>query len=108
MATYKILGQQNPTTANTLTNLYEVPAAKEAFCSTLSICNFGTTTANVTVVAREGGAAIAAKQHLIYNIPIVPADALFLTLGISLYQTDIVSVSASTTSISFGLFGSEI
>jgi hypothetical protein len=108
MATYKILGQVNPTSASTLTSLYTVPSAKEAFCSTLSICNFGATTANVTVVAREGGAAIDPKQHLLYNIPIVPADSLFLTLGISLYQSDIISVSASTTSISFGLFGSEI
>jgi hypothetical protein len=107
MATYKILGQVNPTTTS-LTDLYTVPAAKEAFCSTLSICNFGATTANVTIVARETGAAIAAKQHLLYNIPIVPADSLFLTLGISLYQTDVVSVSSNTSSIAFGLFGSEI
>ena len=107
MATYKILGQTNPTTT-ALTTLYTVPAAKEAFCSTLSVCNFGATTANVTIVAREAGAAIAAKQHLLYNIPIVPADSLFLTLGISLYQTDIISVSSNTSSIAFGLFGSEI
>lgn len=107
MATYKILGQTNPTTT-ALTTLYTVPAAKEAFCSTLSVCNFGAVTANVTIVAREAGAAIAAKQHLLYNIPIVPADSLFLTLGISLYQTDIISVSSNTSSIAFGLFGSEI
>lgn len=107
MATYKILGQVNPTTT-ALTTLYTVPGAKEAFCSTLSICNFGATTATVTIVAREAGAAIDAKQHLLYNVPIVPADSLFLTLGISLYQTDVISVSSNTSSIAFGLFGSEL
>lgn len=107
MATYKILGQSNPTTTS-LADLYTVPSAKEAFCSTLSICNFGATTANVTVVAREAGEAIDPKQHLLYNIPIVPADSLFLTLGISLFQNDVVSVSSTTSSIAFGLFGSEI
>ena len=107
MATYKILGQVNPTTTS-LTTLYTVPAAREAFVSTLSICNFGATTANVTVAVRQDGAAIDPKQHILYNIPIVPADSLFLTLGISLYQTDIVSVSSNTSSIAFGLFGSEI
>lgn len=107
MATYKILGQVNPTTT-ALTTLYTVPGAKEAFCSTLSICNFGATTATVTIVARQSGAAIDAKQHLLYNVPIVPADSLFLTLGISLYQTDVISVSSNTSSIAFGLFGSEL
>lgn len=107
MATYKILGQVNPTTTS-LTTLYTVPEAKEAFVSTLSICNFGATTATVTVAVRQDGAAINAKQHILYNIPIVPADSLFLTLGISMDQDDIVSVSSTTSSIAFGLFGSEI
>ena len=107
MATYKILWQVNPTTTS-LTTLYTVPAAKEAFVSTLSICNFGDTTANVTVAVRSDGAAIDPKQHLLYNIPIVPADSLFLTLGLSVDQSDVISVSSTTSSIAFGLFGSEI
>ena len=107
MATYKILGQINPTTTS-LTDLYTVPAAKEAFCSTLSISNFGATTANVTVAVREAGASFNPKQLVLSNIPIVPSDSLFLTIGLSLYQNDVVSVSSTTSSIAFGLFGSEI
>jgi hypothetical protein len=107
MATYKILGQVNPTTT-ALSTLYTVPGAKEAFISTLSICNFGATTANVTVAVRADGAAIDPKQHILYNIPIVPADSLFLTLGLSVDQNDVISVSSTTSSIAFGLFGSEI
>ena len=107
MATYKILGQVNPTSTS-LTTLYTVPATREAFVSTLSICNFGATTANVTVAVRQDGAAIDPKQHLLYNRPIVPADSLFLTLGLSVDQSDVISVSSTTSSIAFGLFGSEI
>jgi hypothetical protein len=39
----------------------------------------------------------------------VPAnDTVLLTIGVTLTATDVVSVSASTATISFNLFGSQI
>lgn len=107
MATYKILGQVNPTTTS-LTDLYTVPAGKEAFCSTLSICNQGATTSAVRIAVRENGAVIDPKQYIVYDTQIVPADSLFLTIGVSLFAGDIISVQATTSSLSFNLFGTEI
>ena len=107
MATaYKVLGQSNPA-ATTLTTLYTVPAATSAVGSTLSVCNQGLST-TVRVAVRPAGAGIAASQYIIYDAPVNGLDTLFLTLGISLATTDVVSVYAGTATVSFNLYGAEI
>jgi hypothetical protein len=108
MSAYKVLGQVNPTTTGTLTALYAVPLATQAFCSTLSICNQGSTTSSARVAVQPVGAGINAKHYILYDTVIQPQDTLFLTIGIALGQTDQVNVSAATSSVSFSLFGSEI
>lgn len=58
MSAYKVLGQVNPTTTGTLTALYAVPASTQAFCSTLSICNQGSTTSSARVAVQPSGTGI--------------------------------------------------
>lgn len=107
MATsYKILGQVNPA-ATTATTLYTVPAATSAVCSTLSICNQGVS-ATVRVAVRPAGAGLSASQYIVYDAVVNANDTLFLTIGIALSATDVVTVYSSTATVSFGLFGSEI
>lgn len=108
MSAYKVLGQANPTTTGVLTALYAVPAATQAFCSTLSICNQGSTTSSARVAVQPSGASILPKHYILYDTVIQPQDTLFLTIGIALGQSDQVNVSAATSSVSFSLFGSEI
>lgn len=105
-ATYKVLGQSNPS-ATTLTTLYTVPAATEAVASTMTICNLGAAT-TVRVAVRPAGAAIANQQYIVYDNFINNNDTMFLTLGIALSTTDVVSVYAGTANVAFNLFGSEI
>lgn len=105
-STYKVLGQVNPA-ATTLTTLYTVPAAKSSVVSTLSVCNLGLST-TVRVAVRPAGEAIANKHHIIYETAVNQFDSLFLTLGITLAATDVVSVYAGTATVSFSLYGSEI
>lgn len=105
-STYKVLGQVNPA-ATTLTTLYTVPSATQAVASTLSICNQGVTT-TVRVAVRPGGAALSSEQYILYEQPISSNDALFLTIGVSLATTDVVSVYAGTANISFNLYGTEV
>jgi len=105
-ATYKVLGQVIPA-ASTLTTLYTVPAATQAVGSTLTICNQGVTT-TVRVAVRPAGAAINAKHYIVYDNTVNSNDTMFLTLGIALETTDVVSVLAGTATVSFNLFGSEI
>lgn len=104
--TYKVLGQSAPA-ATTNTDLYTVPAATSAVCSTLTICNRGVST-TFRVAVRPGGAALADQHYIVYDNYVNAGDTIFLTLGISLAATDVVTVYAGTANTSFSLFGSEI
>ena len=104
--TYKVLSQTNPS-ATTLTTSYTVPIATSTIISTLSIANQGAGT-NVRVAVQPAGASIDAKHYIVYDTFISANDAIFLTLGITLATTDVVSVYAGTANVSFGLFGTEL
>lgn len=106
-AAYKVLGQVNPA-ATTLTTLYTVPSATQAVGSTISICNQGSLTTNVRVAVRPAGATIDPKHYIVYDAAVSATDSLFLTIGISLATTDVVSVYAGTANVSFNLYGSEV
>ena len=104
--TYKVLGQSAPS-ATTDTTLYTVPAATSAVASTLSICNRGVST-TFRIAVRPAGASIANQHYIIYDNYVNAGDTVFLTLGITLATTDVVTVHAGTADTSFSLFGSEI
>ena len=104
--TYKVLGQVVPAAA-TATTLYTVPAATSTVCSTLSICNQGGTT-TYRVAIRPAGATLADIHYIVYDSVIQSNDSVFLTLGVSLAATDVVTVYSGSATMSFNLFGSEI
>lgn len=107
MATvYKVLGQSAPA-ATTNVSLYTVPAATSAVCSTLSICNRGVST-TIRVAVRPSGATLANQHYVIYDNYVNAGDSVFLTLGITLATTDVVTIYAGTAETSFSLFGSEV
>jgi len=62
----------------------------------------------VRVAIRIAGATLEAKQYITYDAVVNGNDTLFLTLGITLAATDVVTVYAGTADVSFNLFGSEI
>ena len=104
--THKVLGQTAPAAA-TATTLYTVPAATQAVCSTLSICNRDiATTYRVSVC--PAGAAQANQHYIVFDSVIAANDSILLTLGITLATTDVVTVYAGTSALSFSLFGAEI
>lgn len=103
--TYKVLGQVNPS-ATTLTTLYTVPASTSTVCSTLTVCNLGTTT-TYRIAIRPAGASISDEHYIVYDTVLNANDSAMFTLGISLATTDVVSVYAGTADVSFGLFGVE-
>jgi hypothetical protein len=105
--TYKVLGQLNPA-ATTLTTLYTVPAGASTVISTLNICNQAATATTFRIAVRPAAATIAALHYLTYDTVLPANDRISLTLGITLAATDVISVYASTGTISFALFGSEI
>jgi len=104
---YRVLGQLLAT-ANTLGTLYTVPALKQAVVSTISVCNLAATNATFGICIRQAGAAQTASQYIAMGATAPANDTIVLTLGITLTATDVVSVSASTSTVSFGCFGSQI
>ena len=108
MATvYKVLGQSYPS-SQTATTLYTVPAANSAVVSTLNICNLATTSGTFRIAVRPSGATLANSQYLAYDTPIAASDSIAMTMGITLSNTDVVTVYTVTGNMSFSLFGSEI
>jgi hypothetical protein len=75
--------------------------------STLSICNRGIST-TFRVAVRPAGATLANQHYIVYDNYVNAGDTIFLTLGITLATTDVVTVYAGTADTSFSLFGSEI
>jgi hypothetical protein len=106
--TYKILGQV-AATANTTHNVYTVPASTQAVISSIVIVNRNVG-ANCTyrVAAQQAGAALANSQYLAFDAPIAALDTVALSLGITLGNTDIISVYSANANISFSVFGAEI
>lgn len=103
---YKVLGQSNPV-ASGLTTLYTVPNGTQAVCSTLSVCNFSTTT-TFRVAVRPTGEVIANKHYIVYDNYVNNNDSIMFSLGLTLGPSDVVSVYSATSGLSFSLFGSEI
>lgn len=102
----KVLGQVNPA-ATTATTLYTVPSGKETVCSSLVICNQTATAATYRVAVRPAGATLAALHYNAYDVTVGASDSTALTLGITLAATDVVTVYASTATLSFSLYGDE-
>lgn len=105
--TYKVLGQSNPA-ATTLTTLYTVPSATQAVVSSIVIANLAASSATFRIAVRPAGASIATSQYIAYDITVGASDSTVLTLGITLGATDVLSVYASTTTVTFSAYGSEI
>lgn len=102
----KVLGQVNPS-ATTATTLYTVPSAKSAVISSLTICNQTSTAATFRVAVRPAGATLAAVHYVAYDVTVGASDTTALTLGITLATTDVVTVYASTATLSFHAYGDE-
>jgi glucose-6-phosphate dehydrogenase assembly protein OpcA len=102
----KVLGQINPS-ATTATTLYTVPSAKSAVVSSLTICNQTATAATFRIAVRPAGATLAAVHYVAYDVTVGASDTTALTLGITLATTDVVTVYASTATLSFHAYGDE-
>ena len=105
--TYKVLGQSYPT-ANTDTALYTVPSSTSAVVSTISICNLGGAEDGVSVAIRPNGETLANKHYVLFNELISVGQNISLTLGITLGDTDVITIKSANGTSSFNAFGTEL
>ena len=105
--TYKSPAQSVPA-AQTLSTLYTVPSATQTVVSNIHICNFGATSASVRIAVRPDGASIADQHYLFYGLTVTAYDTIELGHGITMDASDVLSIWASTASVSFNLSYAEV
>jgi glucose-6-phosphate dehydrogenase assembly protein OpcA len=103
----KVLGQLNPS-ATTATTLYTVPGSTSTVVSSIVVTNQAASAGTFRIAIRVAGAGLGATQYIAYDTAIPANDTIVLTLGITLAATDVVTVYASSATMSFNIFGSEI
>ena len=106
--TYKVLGQSAPA-ATTTANVYTVPAATQAVVSSIIVTNRNNN-ANITyrLAVQPAGAALANQHYIAYDSTVTALDSVALSLGLSLGNTDVLSVYSANANVSFSVFGVEI
>jgi hypothetical protein len=104
---YKVLAQSNPS-ATTATTLYTVPSATSSVLSTITVCNQAASAASFRIAVRPAGATLAAVHYVAYDVALAANDTTALTLGLTLAATDVVTIYASSATLSFHAYGSEI
>lgn len=104
---YKVLGQSAPS-ATTATTLYTVPSATDAVVSTISVCNRAATSGTYRIAIRPAGATLANEHYIAYDSTITANNTTFITVGVTLDATDVITVYASSANMSFSAFGTEI
>jgi hypothetical protein len=105
--TYKVLGQVEPS-ATTATTLYTVPADTQTVVSTITVCNQAGTAATYRIAVRPAGATLADQHYIVFGATVPASDSTFITAGITLNATDVLTVYASSATVSFNAYGSEI
>lgn len=111
---YKILGQI-ATTANTISNVYVVPAATSASIGTITVCNGTATDVLFDLVMRPSTEALATKHYLLKSITVPAADTLIIDSGVTLNTGAILAANtiggnaaAAAAGISVHAYGVEI
>lgn len=103
---YKVLGQSSPS-ATTNTDIYTVPSAKSAVVSTISVCNTSSSAITYRIAVRPAGATIATAHYNAYGVQLAANSTDYITIGITLAATDVITVWASAVDVAFSVFGDE-
>lgn len=102
----KVLGQSAPI-ATTWTDLYVCGSSSGAIVSCLSATNHTATDTKIRVAVRPADAVLADKHYELYDFVVPGNDRFSFVEGLTLAQTDVVSVYAEAANISFGAYGME-
>jgi len=75
--------------------------------STLAVCNRSATVVTYRISVRPAGAVQANQHYLVYDNGLPANSSDFLTIGITMATTDVLTVEASAADLSFSVFGDE-
>ena len=104
--TLKVLGQSAPD-ATTNTDLYTVPDATVTTVSSIAACNRSGGALTFRVAVRPLGATVVSKHYIYYDKAVAANDTEFIIIGITLSDSDVITVYASSGDMAFSIFGVE-
>ena len=104
MPTYKVLAQSAPSAA-TATTLYT--ATNATIVSTLNVANTGGAADLIRVAVRPAGATLANLHYIVFGVQVPSGGVFSIQGGITLANTDVITVYSTTGTSSFSAFGSE-
>jgi hypothetical protein len=104
MPTYKVLGQSAPSAATATTLL---TASSATIISTLNVSNVGGTQDTIRIAVRPAGASLANQHYIAFGVPLASGSVFSLQGGITLANTDVVTVYSTSGGSSFSAFGSD-
>ena len=103
-AAYKVLAQSAPSAATATTLL---TAGSATIVSTLNAANIGGTQDTIRIAVRPAGAALANQHYIAYGVPLAAGAVFSIQGGLTLANTDVVTVYSTTGNTSFTATGSD-
>jgi hypothetical protein len=102
----KVLGQLSAA-ATTEEDLYTTPNLVQTTCSSITICNRTAARLSFRVSIAVDSAVTSDGGYLFYDAPIEANSSVSAVIGMTLFSNDTVRTYASSTGLSFNLFGVE-
>lgn len=98
---YALAQVQGTVGTSTYTTLFSTGAAETAVVSSIAICNTAsaTVTYRIGVMGSEG--TPSANEWIVYDNTVPGNDTVFLTIGLTLGNTDFIRVSSSANTCAF-------
>lgn len=104
MPTYKVLAQAAPAAVTATTLL---TATSATIVSTLNVANFGNTQDTIRIAVRPAGATLADQHYIAFGIPLSAGAVFSIQGGITLANTDVITVYSTTGGSAFSAYGSD-
>ncbi len=104
MPTYKVLAQSAPTAATPSTLL---TATSQTIVSTLQVANTGGAADTIRIAVRPAGATLANQHYIAFGVQVPSGSFLTLQGGLTVENTDVITVYSTTGTSSFSAFGSD-
>lgn len=109
MATiYKTQQVQGTASTGTYATLYSTGASTTAVVSTIAIANTSSSTVTYRIGIMGSAGTPSAANWLVYDSVVAGNDTIFLTVGISLGNTEFIRVSSSANTVAFSAYVAEI
>ena len=104
---YRVLGQKSPT-ANTDWDIYQVSGTKDAVISCITVANRSADSGTYRISVRPDNATLTNDMYIAYDVQVDGNSSVALNLGLTMNTDDRLTVRASTSNVSFSVFGTEI